>query len=138
MYTLSTILLQFAVHFVSLIYLTQEATALSPPRTEKIKLNVDLEPGQKEEFVPNIVNSTVYIICLALQVSTFAVNHKGHPFMENLMENKLLMYAIGASSSVVVLLSTGLSSDLSATFEIIDFPDGVRKIDRLNRSDCVD
>ncbi|KAG4071836.1 hypothetical protein HA402_005997 [Bradysia odoriphaga] len=127
MYTLSTILLQFAVHFVSLIYLTQEATALSPPRTEKVKLNVDLEPGQKEEFVPNIVNSTVYIICLALQVSTFAVNHKGHPFMENLRENKLLMYAIAASSSVVVLLSTGLSSDLCATFEIIDFPEDFKK-----------
>lgn len=75
-YTLSTILLQFAVHFMALIYLTQEATARSPPREGKIKLNIDMLPEEKEEFVPNIINSTVYIICLALQVSTFAVNHK--------------------------------------------------------------
>lgn len=132
MYTLSTILLQFSVHFLSLLYLTQEASARSPPREEKVKLNVDMEPGEKEEFVPNIVNSTVYIICLALQVSTFAVNHKGHPFMESLRENKLLMYAIAASSSVVVLLSTGLSNELNATFEIIEFPEDVRLIIHTN------
>lgn len=87
-----------------------------------------MQPGEKEEFVPNIVNSTVYIICLALQVSTFAVNHKGHPFMESLSENKLLMYAIAASSSVVVLLTTGLSSEINSTFEIIDFPEDVRAV----------
>lgn len=45
--------------------------------------------------------------------------------MESLRENKLLMYAIGASSSVVVLLTTGLSSELNSTFEIIDFPENV-------------
>lgn len=61
---------------MSLIYLTQQASLLAPPKEGKIKLNSDMLPDEKVEFVPNIVNSTVYIICLALQVSTFAVNHK--------------------------------------------------------------
>lgn len=50
---------------------------------------------------------------------------QGHPFMERLRENKFLMYAILASSAVVVALSLGLSDDLSNTFEIVEFPDDV-------------
>lgn len=126
LYTISSILLQFAVHFSALVYLTQEATARSTPREGKVKLNIDLAPGEEEEaFKANIINSTVFIICFALQVSTFAVNHKGHPFMERLRENKFLMYAILASSAVIIALSLGLSTELNQTFEIIEFPDEV-------------
>lgn len=57
---------------------------------------------------------------------------QGHPFMENLRENKLLMYAIMASSSVVVLLTLGLSSELNSTFQIIYFPEEVIPIYKLN------
>lgn len=121
-YTVSTILLQFAVHFSALVYLMLEAKQRSPVRDEPVKLNIDMEPGETEEFVPNIINSSVYIICMALQVSTFAVNHKGHPFMESLKENKYLLYAILTSSAVVVLLATGLSADLNEMFQIIEFP----------------
>lgn len=80
-YTISTILSQFAVHFVALIYLLNEATIRSPPSDGKIVLSLDRrgEEGvelEKEEFVPTLIKSTVYIISMALQVSTFAVNYK--------------------------------------------------------------
>lgn len=45
--------------------------------------------------------------------------------MERLRENKFLMYAIAASSAVVVSLTFGLSADLNQTFEIIEFPEEV-------------
>lgn len=45
--------------------------------------------------------------------------------MESLRENKLLMYSILASSSVVIFLALGLSPDLLNTFQIIEFPDDV-------------
>lgn len=52
------------------------------------------------------------------------INHylKGHPFMENLKENRLLLYSILVPSMLVVMLSMGFSSDLTNTFEIVDFP----------------
>lgn len=98
-------------------------------RDTTIKLNIDMTPEDKvKEFEPNIINSTVYLICMGLQVSTFAVNYKGHPFMESLRENRLLMYSILASSGVVLCLALNLIPDLQSAFQIIDFPNDVSRI----------
>lgn len=126
-YTISTILSQFAVHFGTLYYLTSQANILAPPREGKVKLYIDMDAEEKTKYDPNIVSSTVYIICLSLQVATIAVNYKGYPFMESLRSNRMLMYAIGASAALVILLSTGLAPELTEFFEIIDFPTDFRK-----------
>lgn len=62
-------MLQFAIHFCTLIYLVREANARTPPKSDEF---ANLE----SEFQPSLLNSTVYIISVALQVSTFAVNYK--------------------------------------------------------------
>ncbi|EDW85282.1 uncharacterized protein Dwil_GK18444 [Drosophila willistoni] len=126
-YTISTILTQFAIHFGTLYYLTSEASKLAPPRVGKVKLYIDMDAEEKTKYDPNIVSSTVYIICISLQVATIAVNYKGHPFMESLRSNRMLMYAIGASIALVLLLTTGLAPELTEFFEIIDFPTDFRK-----------
>ena len=77
------------------------------------------------EFEPSLVNSTVYIISLSLQVSTFAINHKGHPFMESLKENKPLLYSIIFSASAAVGLACRTFPDLNEQFQIVDFPSDV-------------
>lgn len=125
-YTISTILTQFAVHFGALYYLTSEASALAPPRVGKVKLYIDMDNEEKTKYDPNIVSSTVYIICISLQVATIAVNYKGHPFMESLRANRMLMCAIGASAALVLFLTTGAVPGLTQFFEIVDFPANFR------------
>ncbi|GAB6029854.1 hypothetical protein CHUAL_005563 [Chamberlinius hualienensis] len=114
-YTITTVLLQFAVHFSCLIYLVKLA---KPDLDEKI----DLE----SEFKPSLLNSTVYIISLALQISTFAVNYKGHPFMESLVENKPLLYSLVISEVAVFVLTMGFLPDIAIQFGIVDFPSEFR------------
>lgn len=85
-----------------------------------------MTPEEKEaEFEPNIINSTVFLICMGLQVSTFAVNYKGHPFMESLRENTLLLYSIMVSSGVVLCLALNIIPYFQDLFQIIDFPEDV-------------
>lgn len=70
----------------------------------------------------NSIHSLHYIVCI---LNDYVHALQGHPFMERLRENKFLMSAIGISSAVVVALAFGLSSDLSNTFEIVEFPEEV-------------
>ncbi|CAG2189075.1 ATP13A1 [Mytilus edulis] len=114
-YTLLTVLLQFAVHFTCLVYLVQEAKALTPPSEDEF---VDLE----RKFSPSILNTTVYIISMALQVSTFAVNYRGKPFMESLTENKPLLYSLVFSGGAITALASGTVPELTEQFELVELP----------------
>jgi len=113
LYTISTVLMQFAIHFCSLVYVVQEAYLLTPKEKE-----VDLE----KKFQPSLVNSVVYIISMSMQVATFAVNYRGRPFMESLFENKPLFYSISISIVSLLGLLLGLMPEISDKFEIVPFP----------------
>ncbi|KAL4219329.1 hypothetical protein ACF0H5_021909 [Mactra antiquata] len=118
-YTILTVLSQFAIHFISLVYLVQEAQILHP-RKEK----VDLEA----KFEPNILNTTVYIISMSLQVSTFAVNYKGEPFMESLRNNKPMLYSVSISGGAIIALASGFIPEATEYFELVHLPDDFRNI----------
>lgn len=111
-------MLQFSVHFVSLVYLVDEAKRVSDEIGEP-------RPDPDSEFKPSLLNSTVYIISIALQVSTFAVNYKGRPFMESLIENRPLLYSVSGSILAIFTLVTNLAPELTQQFSIVEFPPAV-------------
>uniref|UniRef100_A0A0K8SC29 Endoplasmic reticulum transmembrane helix translocase n=1 Tax=Lygus hesperus TaxID=30085 RepID=A0A0K8SC29_LYGHE len=122
-YTVLTVLLQFAVHFVCLVYLVQQANDRSPNKPPK-----PTDDEEESEFEPSLLNSTVYIISMALQVSTFAINYRGHPFMESLFENKPFMYIILCSTASIFALALGAFPDIAYQFEIVNFDPDFRLI----------
>ncbi|XP_014486718.1 PREDICTED: manganese-transporting ATPase 13A1 [Dinoponera quadriceps] len=142
LYTIATVLLQFTVHFVCLVYLVKEATALSPKdhklaamlhsnsseKLDSITAAANDDTSDEEPFEANIINSTVYIIAMSLQVSTFAINYRGLPFMESLRQNKALMVSLLGNSVVILLLACGFLPNLAVQFEIVDFPSQFRVI----------
>ncbi|XP_041091583.1 manganese-transporting ATPase 13A1 [Polyodon spathula] len=115
LYTVLTVLLQFLVHFCSLVYLYRGAQLRSSPREDQF---VDLY----KEFEPSLINSTVYIMSMAMQMATFAINYKGHPFMESLQENKPLLWSIALSGLAIVGLLSGSSPEFNEHFSLVDIP----------------
>uniref|UniRef100_A0A3B3SY67 Endoplasmic reticulum transmembrane helix translocase n=1 Tax=Paramormyrops kingsleyae TaxID=1676925 RepID=A0A3B3SY67_9TELE len=122
LYTVLTVLLQFAVHFCSLVYLYRGAsdsgTVTPVPSSPVQEQFVDLY----KDFEPSLINSTVYIMSMAMQMATFAINYKGHPFMESLTENRPLLWSIAVSGLAIVGLLSGSSPEFNEQFALVDIP----------------
>ncbi|VEU23311.1 DEKNAAC104436 [Brettanomyces naardenensis] len=84
-YIMGSILGQFAVHLIALIYLNKEIYLLEPREPQ-----VDLD----KVFEPSLLNTAMFLIQLSQQVATFAVNYIGRPFREGITENKGMFYGM--------------------------------------------
>ncbi|KAI1432874.1 hypothetical protein GGR50DRAFT_671682 [Xylaria sp. CBS 124048] len=113
-YIIGSILGQFAVHIVTLIYISRYCDKLEP-RSEM----VDLEA----EFRPSLLNSAVYLLQLIQQISTFAVNYQGRPFRESLSENKGMFYGIIGVTAVAFSCSTEFIPEINEQMKLVKFTD---------------
>nr|XP_018900940.1 PREDICTED: manganese-transporting ATPase 13A1 [Bemisia tabaci] len=125
LYTISTVMLQFFVHFACLIFLVQQASLISPPKKSDAPKVESPDAEEEVPFEASLLNSAVYIIAMTLQIATFAINYRGHPYMESLVENRPLLWSIVGSAGVVLALAMGLFPDIAAKLEIVDFPSDV-------------
>eukprot|EP00741_Cyanophora_paradoxa_P004471 tig00000806_g4340.t1 len=56
------------------------------------------------------------------QVSTFAVNYKGRPFMQSLAENKPLRNSLFVAAAVTVACASSWFGPFNAWLELVPFP----------------
>ncbi|GAM22379.1 hypothetical protein SAMD00019534_055540, partial [Acytostelium subglobosum LB1] len=112
-YMMLSILLQFVLHLGCLIFIVREAQARSEGTM----------PKPDSTFEPNLVNSAVFLISNAMQVATFAINYKGHPFMQSLQENKPLLYSLSSVWLLGAILSLEIIPSWNTFLEMIPFPD---------------
>ncbi|ORY59641.1 uncharacterized protein BCR38DRAFT_445097 [Pseudomassariella vexata] len=111
-YIIGSILGQFAVHIVTLIYISQYCDTI-----DKRSDNVDLEA----EFEPSLLNSAVYLLQLIQQVSTFAVNYQGRPFRESLSENKGMFWGIVGVTGIAFACSTEFIPEINEQMKLVKF-----------------
>ncbi|EGC38715.1 hypothetical protein DICPUDRAFT_53138 [Dictyostelium purpureum] len=112
-YMMFSILLQFALHLACIIFIVYQS---------QLRIGTN-RPDPDSPFKPNLLNSAVFLMSNAMQVATFAVNYKGHPFMQSLSENKPLLYALSAVWGLGLVLSTEMIPSLNEYLELVPFPD---------------
>lgn len=109
-YIMGSILGQFFIHIVTLIYITREIYILEPREAK-----VDLE----KTFEPSLLNTGMFLLQLAQQVSTFAVNYIGLPFKEDIKDNKGMFYGLLGVAALALAGSTEFMPELNEAMQFV-------------------
>jgi cation-transporting ATPase 13A1 len=112
-YILTSVLGQFAVHAITMWTVVVETKKLLP---EDWKPDLDDETSK---FEPNLLNTTVYLISLAMQVSTFLINYQGRPFRESLRENKALYFSLTGLYGLAIFCAAQIFPELNEYVELV-------------------
>jgi len=113
-YIIPSVLGQFAVHIITLIYITNVVHRFEPP---KDRSQIDLEG----EFEPSLLNSAIYLLQLIQQISTFAINYQGRPFRESIRENKGMYYGIILVTAVAFSCATEFVPEVNQQLKLVPF-----------------
>lgn len=120
---------QFAIHIVTLIYLSNYVYSIEPyvslfklcqgilltfPRR---KSDIDLEG----EFEPSLLNSAIYLLQLIQQISTFSINYQGRPFRESIRENKAMYWGLVGASAMAFSCATEFIPELNEKLRLVPF-----------------
>jgi manganese-transporting P-type ATPase len=57
-----------------------------------------------------------------MQVATFTINYRGHPFMQSLREYRPLLYCLIATFSLSVAGASEMFPEWNESFELVPFP----------------
>ncbi|KIK63938.1 hypothetical protein GYMLUDRAFT_40148 [Collybiopsis luxurians FD-317 M1] len=126
LYVLLSVLLQFALHIATLVYITALSHRYEPPGV------IDLEA----KFEPSLLNTAIYLLGLSQQVSTFAINFQGRPFREGIRENSALWYGLVGASAVAFSGATDFMPEMNRWLQIVEM-DNMFKF-RLTSSMIID
>ncbi|OCF39299.1 cation-transporting ATPase 13A1 [Kwoniella heveanensis CBS 569] len=113
LYVLLSVLLQFAIHIVALVYITGLSKSLED------RGEIDLE----KKFEPTLLNTAIYLLGLSQQVSTFVLNFQGRPFREGIRENGPLWYGLAGASAVAYSGATDFFPELNRWLQLVEMTD---------------
>ncbi|PNS21020.1 Manganese-transporting ATPase 1 [Sphaceloma murrayae] len=111
-YIIGSVLGQFAVHIITLIYISRYVQQIEPKED-----NIDLE----KEFKPSLLNSAIYLLQLIQQISTFAINYQGRPFREGIRENRMMYYGILLVTGVAFSCATEFIPEINTQLKLVPF-----------------
>ena len=118
-----SILGQSLIHGLSLFLIQSLAIAFDPSYKASPIMASDLFASDESvEFIPTLLNSSVYLVSLMLQISTFVINYQGPPFRESLYENKGLRMALIGVTCVTWSCALELFPDVNQFLQMAPFP----------------
>jgi cation-transporting ATPase 13A1 len=142
-YAIFSVVLQMALHLWALqrvstmaehemaLAATREAVAASQPvinefgdvvRPAMAAVNATVTPIDPDVFTPTLLNSVVFLLCSSMQVSNFAANYRGAPFMVPITQNQPLMWGLIAVAFFAFFCASEFSPQLNDAFALVPMP----------------
>lgn len=115
-YSIISIIGQFAVHCFALISLDKLVRDYS--------LELPKIHSEDYTFTPSLMNSSIYLLSLLMQVSTFAINYQGPPFRESIFDNNGLIKSLCVVGAFALISAAEIFHDLNEFMQIVPFPKG--------------
>lgn len=76
-------------------------------------------------FLPNLLNTTVFLVETSQMISVFFANYKGRPWMKGMLENHALFLSVFMCVGGVVVASWEMVPQLNELIQLAPFPDDV-------------
>jgi cation-transporting ATPase 13A1 len=111
---LSSIALQFGIHFWAIRLTSQVALSFVDPYDPSM-----IPDGP---FNPNTLNTCTFLMNVLATINTFAVNYRGEPFVEPLKDNKMLLRSLQTCYAVLICCALELFPPLSDLLQLSEFP----------------
>jgi cation-transporting ATPase 13A1 len=74
-------------------------------------------------FLPNLLNTVVFLVETSQMISVFFANYKGRPWMKGMMENHALFLSVFMCIGGVVVASWEMVPELNHMIQLAPFPD---------------
>ncbi|KAK4985034.1 putative cation-transporting ATPase 1 [Elasticomyces elasticus] len=118
-YIIFSVLGQFAIHIVTLIYISRYARSHAPE--SELELHNKYDPDAGREFEPSLLNSAIYLLQLIQQISTFAINYQGRPFRESIRENRGMYWGLVLVAAVAFSCATEFVPEINTKLRLVPF-----------------
>lgn len=78
-------------------------------------------------FMPNLLNSVVFLVETSQMISVFFANYKGRPWMKGMMENHALFLSVFICIGGVIVAAWEMVPMLNEMLQLVPFPDDAFK-----------
>lgn len=74
----------------------------------------------EKKFAPSLLNTSIYLLGLSQQVSTFVLNFQGRPFREGIRENPPLYYGLLGTSAIAYSGALDIFPEMSRWLQLVE------------------
>ena len=74
-------------------------------------------------FMPNLMNTVIFLVETSQIMAVLLVNYKGRPWMKGIVENHALCLSLFITIAALFVLAWGISPELNTMIHLHEFPD---------------